>query len=484
MRLALINPPNKDLKNTVKDLLYGCWCQGRRIGGGSFPPLNLLFIGTLLEKEHFVKIIDPQVYKLKDFDLIRYLGKFQIIILPTTSFCYREDVKFLGKIKDINPSVITIIFGSFPTFYLEQTVKSEYVDFAIAGEPEFTIRNLVNRLQSENKQALQSIKGICYTDNEKIVNNGKAPTIENLDLVPIPNRSYIRDVYYFNPLVRNKDWTTALSSRGCPAQCNYCLSPEFYGNQYRFQTPKRMLEEVQYLINTGYKEIFYRDETFTGNKRRIEEFCNLIKEKKIEFDWICNIRIGSVNYNLLSLMKSSGCHYVKVGVESGSQLILNNLNKNISLTETKKVFKWMNQLGLSSHAHLILGSPGETKTTIYKTIEFVKKLKPSTVTFNLFTPFPGTKIFREYITQNNHSIDETSLVFDKALISPYLNKYYNTDLEQEYLLKLIPMAYRKFYLRFKYFLSQIKEIKSLFSLKKIVRSGFNVILFMYKNNED
>ena len=125
MHIALINPPSKELKNTVKDLLYGCWCQGRRIGGGSFPPLNLLIIGTMLEKDNLVKIIDPQVYKLKEYELIRYLARFDIIILPTTSFCYVEDNIFLKKIKNLNSNIITIIFGSFSTFFPEETINSE-----------------------------------------------------------------------------------------------------------------------------------------------------------------------------------------------------------------------------------------------------------------------------------------------------------------------------------------------------------------------
>ncbi len=483
MRIALINPPSQDIKNSVKDLLYGCWCQGKRIGGSTFPPLNLLSIGTLLEKDNFIKVIDGQSLKLDYSDLIKYLARFHVIILPTTSFCYKEDVTFLKEIKRLNSEVITIIFGTYSTFYPEKSVNSQYVNFGIIGEPEIPIKNLIDEIKNGLIQdRLKSVKGLCYRKKENIINSGRAPFIENLDDLPIPNRDHLEDLYYFNPLVKNKEWTTALTSRGCPASCIFCLSPEFYGNKYRFQTPNRMIEEIKYLLNKNYKEIFYRDETFTGNKERILKYTDLIKKNGLHFDWICNVRIGTVNKNLLGRMKTTGCHYIKIGVESGSQQILNNLKKGVNIKDTVNLFDWARELDIKTHAHVILGTIGETEFTIRKTIEFVKKINPTTITFNLFAPYPGTRIFEELTKKTQDKIDIDSFTFQEAMTNAYLSEYY-TDLDQHYLNELIPIAYRKYYLRMRYIISRIKDITSFFSLKLILKSGFNIISFIFSTEE-
>lgn len=478
MRIALVNTSSDRKNNSVKDLLYGCWCQGKRIGGSTFPPLNLLLIGTILEKKNLVKIIDNNILKLEQDDLAKYLSKFHLIILPTTAFCYEDDVKFLKKVKNSNPKVKCIIFGPYPTILPEKALRSEIIDIGIIGEPDNVALNLVKKI--ENKQDLRGIQGICYREKDKIINTGKAPYINNLDNIPIPNRNYIEDIYYFNPLVRNQDWTTALTSRGCPASCNFCLSPIFYGRTYRYQSPSRMIEEVIYLLNNGYNEIFYRDETFTGNKKRIEKFCQKIIRKKIKIDWICNIRVNTVNKKLLKLMRLAGCHYIKIGVESGSQLILENLNKGITLSQIQKTFEWTKSLGIRTHAHMILGTKGETKRTVKKSINFLKKIKPTTVTFNLFTPFHGTPIYNKL--EKEMTIHEDSkLNFQEIFSKPTGNQYY-TKFSYEELQHLIPAAYKNFYLRPEYLLAKIMELETFFDLKRVIKSGINTLSFMFSKD--
>jgi len=484
LRIVLLNTPNLNIKNSVKDLLYGCWCQGKRIGGGTFPPLNIISIATLLENENYIKVLSPELYNLNYKDLISYLALFDVIIFPTTSFCYNDDINLLKEVRKINKNIISIVFGAYPTFFPRESVSSNQINYAVVGEPESTIPILVKALDFKNtKSDIARIKGISLKKENKFVYTGKAPFIENLDDLPIPNRDYIKDIYFFNPLVINKQWTTALTSRGCKGTCNFCLSPLFYGNIYRFQSPSYMIKELEYLLEKGYKEVFYRDETFTGNRKRTENFCRLILKKKLDIDWICNVRVGTVNRNTLNLMKLSGCHLIKIGVESGSQKILNNLRKNITLESTRKLFNWAKELKVKTHSHVILGTIGETKSTIKETINFVKKIKPTTVTFNLFTPFPGTTIYKEIIGKFDTELNETNMNFEKVLISPYLSKYY-TNLDPSYLENLIPWAYKKFYLRLRYILSLLKEMKSFFSLKNVLKGGLNVISFMFESDNN
>ena len=143
----------------------------------------------------------------------------------------------------------------------------------------------------------------------------------------------------------------------------------------------------------GYKEIFFRDENLTYEKKFIGGLCDGMIRKKIGMNWMCNSRIDTLNLDLLIKMKKAGCHLIKFGVESGNQDILKKANKNIPLEKIKKVFGWCNQLNIETVAHFIVGLPGETKKSIFQTINFSIALDPFYASFDILRKYPGTKIY-------------------------------------------------------------------------------------------
>ncbi len=483
MKVLCLNPPSKYSTNVARDLFYGCWCKGKRIAGQLFPPLNLLYVATVLKNEgHDVSVLDAQAER-KDFTAVAKdieKEKPEVLFIPTSTMNIKEDSALLQEYKKVNPGMITVAFGSHINFDPKQSLDLGGVDYGIAREPEAVIKNLVNALARGNP--VDDILGISYIKNGKLRINPPAPFIANLDDLPVPDRSYIKDFVYFSPLVKKIPWTNALTSRGCPGKCNFCTSPYFYGQSLRFRSAESVVAEMEYLLSQGYKEVFYRDETFTAHQPRLKKICELILEKGINISWLCNARIDTLNRNkeTLALMKKAGCHLVKIGVESGSQTILDNIRKGIKVEDTIKVFRWMNEVGMESHAHMMLGCPGETKETVNQTIEFIKMIKPTTVTFNAFTLFPGTPMYEEikakvptldgaeHDTIREHSVGDHSEVY--------------SELSEEEVGSAVRRAYKEFYLRPAYVWQTVKKMRSFDEFRRTVSAGLDV--FSYATGEE
>lgn len=482
MKICILNIPSKQSKNVVRDLFYGCWCQGKRIASAQFPPTTLLSVYTVVKQQvSETSLIDASEQGWSQEETIQYVtdNHFDYVILTTSTMSFREDVHFLQALKEVC-NCKTILFGSYVSYLPVKALKHSAVDIIIRYEPEFTLQEICKRV-SENK-SLSKVKGIGYKDQygrPKINQDRSFET--DLDTLPIPDRTPIVDYRYFNPLVKKKRWVTAITSRGCPGRCTFCTSPTFYGNRYRYNSVERVIDEIKYLLSIGYKEIFYRDETFTGDYKRTEQICKRIIAEKIDVTWICSARVNTVDRPLLSLMKQAGCHMVRFGVETGSQEILNEMKKGTTLEQARRVFSYCNELGLETHGHFMVGCPKETWQSVYRTIDFAKALKPTTVTCGAFTPYLGTPLF-DTIKETTKEIDDGSAK-DLGTIhnSGYFSSYIS-DLSDEEVGKAVKLFYRKFYLRPSYILKTLFRLRHIDELGRISSAGFSVIRYIMTKN--
>jgi len=180
-------------------------------------------------------------------------------------------------------------------------------------------------------------------------------------------------------------------------------------------------------------------------------------------------------------MKKAGCHTIKVGVESGSQKVLNSLKKGITIKGIKELFKGAHNVGIKIHAHLIVGGINETKQTLRRTLILIKEIKPTTVTFNLFAPYPGTPFYEQLIPKIPEG-EHRDINFLKILTTPFYSKYYN-NLSEMYLERLVSKSYKAFYLRLTYIIQILKTLKSKNDILRVLRSALNVLGFMFAKNE-
>ncbi|RJR44083.1 MAG: radical SAM protein [Deltaproteobacteria bacterium] len=464
-------------KNIVRDLVYGCWCNGRRIGGMQMPPLNDLYAATHCRQPGVeVVFLDAQMEPERYQALARdgFRGVAAVVMLSSTQ-SFREDVGTIKRIKSLNPKVRAVLFGSHPTFMPAYCLAEECVDFLVQGEPEATLKELIRTIINRGDPG--EVRGAGYRDgNGKIRVNPKRPFMK-MDDLPIPDRSLLpARADYFNPVVKRLPYTTMQTSRGCPGRCIFCTAPTFYGNRYRFRSPENVLAELKEVKRLGFREVFFRDETFTANRERNLVICEAMIRENLDLSWIANGRVDLVDKESLELMKRAGCHMLKFGVESGSDAILKAYRKGTSTDQARAAFRRARDAGLETHAHFVMGGPGESRDSLERTVDFAKELKPTTVSFGILTPYPGTELFAR-VAQKHPEIRDGS---DSNMDNLHVQGFYSESicgLKGEDLSRAVVRAYRRFYFRPAYLLERLRKIRTLEELVILGVAGLNVLQF-------
>ncbi len=482
MRILALNPASYVTKNIVRDVLYGCWCKGKRIGGGTVPPYFLLSVASVLKKDgHDVTLIDAQAEGIHPDDLRGKMDHYDLIVANAATMTFNEDAETLRQFKLENPRLKTILFGSHGTFMPKYALSKEGVDIIVLNEPEGIVVELVRALHGRNGE-WRAVKGIGFQENGEPVLTPQPNFIDNLDEYPMVDVSLLpKDVGYFNPLVIQYPYITAVTTRGCPSKCTFCTAPFFHGPNFRYQSAKRMLDEVEYFLSNGYREIYYRDEIWTVHKRRNIEFCKGVIERGYQFPWICNAKVGLVDKEQMEWMKRAGCSVMKFGVESGNQNVLDRVKKGFKVEQTVETFKWAHEVGIDTHAHIMLGMPDDTDESIQRTIEFTMEIDPTTATFGICTPYPGTPLFAEvqakYPEIKDGSQSDLTVLHTEGLF----NELY-TSVKKEDLAKYIRDAYRRFYLRPSYVGKRLFGIRSWTDVRKIAIAGSKVVDFTVRGD--
>jgi radical SAM superfamily enzyme YgiQ (UPF0313 family) len=460
MKIALINPPTKN----------------------SFPqpPLGLAFIAAILEKNgHKVDIIDAQALEIDENEITKKVAEFDIVGITSMTPTFNSAVEVTKAIKKVNNSCFVIMGGPHVTVLPEKTLKDvKEVDAIVIGEGELTIVELVDAI--EKKKSFEKILGISYRKDGNIIINPPRPTIESLDILPIPafHLLPIKNYRPYPPHGKKLPYMALMTSRGCPYRCTFCFK-SIFGRKYITKSPKKIVEEIKYLIEKlGVKELLFYDDSFTLDRNRAIELCNEIIKNNIKIPWSCETRVNLVDKELLEKMKEAGCYIISYGVESGDQTILNNLKKDITIEQAKNAFKLTKKVGILTVAYFMIGSPGDTNETIRKTIDFAKELDSDFAQFSICTPFPGSELF-DNLSKKGIKIedwDKASYVTSKSKAEPIplTNELTANDLKKWY-----SKAYKEFYFRPKYWLKTILRIRSTDDLK-IILNGIRMLIDISK----
>jgi len=432
MRVVVVNLPDIDGLNIIKDLYNGAWCRGGRIGGVVMPPLSLLYAYASVKPfVRQIKLIDA-VFKGLSVDAVisrikHYRSDF--IIAHTSSYTLESDRLMLHIIRRALPEISIFLYGNLTGEQANQIVDVGAADFVCCQDPEEVLGELFEKL-SGTMSFSDKIVGL----HSKYNREHELRPLNDLDEKPIPDRKPILKYNYPNPLARTKKWTNMLTARGCLFHCPFCNTPGYYQQKYRRHSLDRVIKEILYLKGLGYKEIFFRDDLFHSG--RIKEFCEALIEQKIKILWSCNLRADTIDEDTVGLMAKSGCHTLKFGVESGDPLTLTSLNKP-SREQTIRIFNACKKNGIHTHGHFMIGLPGETYQQMKKTMEFVHELSPYTFSLGLFTPHPGSTfyddleqqgqltkgVWKEAISNNPSEVDDETL--KNMLRNAYMRFYLN-----------------------------------------------------------
>lgn len=485
MKIAVVEPCLENKKNVIRDVIYGCWCGGKRIGGATVPPFELLTVATILGQEgHEVVFVDAQAEQLEIAEVIRRIQGCGLVVMSTSVMTANSDAEYLKRLKAGVPGMLTAVYGSHPTFQPEATLDKG-IDFAVQREPEWVVRDLAAALGRGDMDGARSILGICTrAPDGRIIKNARYPYIEDLDLIPpLDVRLLPKDVDYFNPIVRNLPYITVSTSHGCPAKCSYCTAPFFHGTRTRFQSARKVLDDMGYYLSNGIRELYFRDETFTANRQRVLDICAGIAERGYRFSWICNARVDTVDHEMLEAMHKAGCHLIKFGTESGNQDVLNAVKKGITLEQTRIAFRDCAEIGIATHAHFMVGMPKETYESMEDTIRLALEIEPTTTTFGICTPYPGTPLFRE-VQRKDASIGDgaTNAAMERLHVEGEFNHLF-CSVDTQDLKKTVKRFYRRFYLRPTYILGALGRIRNSNMLRNAIVGGLNVFSFATSKKE-
>jgi radical SAM superfamily enzyme YgiQ (UPF0313 family) len=416
------------------------------------PPLGLLYIGAMLEKNgHSVEILDYYMEEVSKEKLSNSLLSSDAVGIMIYSNDFKEAENISRDIKEIDSDIPLIIGGPHCSYMQKKSLKDlTYADICVIGEGEKVILELIKYLNGSKK--LSDIAGICFRDNSSIISGKPVKVISNLDDLPFPARHLVEKYEYgkfsFGYELR-KLVTSMNTSRGCPFHCRFCNR---YGNiidgwGYRQRSVENVLKEFS-VIDKKYQTISIVDDNFLADKNRAEKIFDGLIEMNRDIDiMIRGARVDSANKGLYQKMKKAGVRYLFFGLESGNQDVLDFYNKNVSLNQIKNAVRLSNKMGFYTVASFILGAPIETRNHIENTIKFACSLPLDVVGFGPLSYYRGSELWKEAVDNNILSEDSFSVFADS-------NKGLGNFTREE-LKRYSNHAFQRFYFRPSYFISQV-----------------------------
>ena len=404
------------------------------------PPLGLCYAAAAFESAGCdVKIIDFIVEQYSEEKIFAALDDFKPEIVGTNSVTMNHipAVAILKTVKTYKPSVVTIMGGPHISFdYTDTLKKTPEIDMAVIGEGETTISELVPVIH--DRKAWPSIKGIAFLENGTIVKTPERELISDLNTLPHPPRHLLPLSKYLALGLP----ASIITSRGCPNKCIFCVGRRMVGSKFRTRDVSLILDEIEELLGLGFEQINFADDFFTVDKKRVKEICRQITERGLKFGWSIFARADSVDLDILSTMKETGCHTVLFGIESGNQEILNTVRKRIKIDQIRKAVELSKQAGLRVFGSFIVGLPGETHETLMDSHKLATELD-ILYGYHFLSPFPGTTLKEELenydlqiLSDDWSRYDANQAIVRTAALSPediieWVEEYYNKKIQSD-----------------------------------------------------
>ncbi len=415
--------------------------------------MDIAYTAAVLEKQHKVSVIDAPTEgwrNLEDLDGKRYrLGLTNkeiaakikqwspdlVVITVPFSGWWKTAFEAASAAESVDKDIPTALIGLHPSARPAECLAHPNIDFAVIGEPEQTVFELAEVLERGNDTKLKEVKGIAFIKNGETVTTSPRPYIQDLDSLPFPARHLLPMDKYFAAVKENplrgevsKPWAVMITSRGCPYDCVFCSIHVVNGKQWRSRSPENVVEELEQLVQTyRVKQIEFNDDNMTLNKKRMEAICDLIVKRGIDIEWFTpnGVRADTLDEELLTKMKASGCKKLRIAPESGVQRVVDQvIKKKQDLKKVEDVVVWSRKLGIKVGCFFVIGLIGETKEDIRATINFANKLRKlgaERFYFSYATPLFGTELYEQakrggYLREN--FTDEDLAVAEPLIETP------------------------------------------------------------------
>jgi len=421
--VMLVNPPSPD---------GAIWIRSQhRVGRRSrenmiWPQVSLAQMAAILSPTYSVRVVDAVAERMnwQEFERVLRRERPKFYITQLTGPTLQNDLygTFLAR----SVGAVTVAFGTHLTPMPRETLGPyPSLDYGLRGEPDLTLRDLIDHLEGRQFQRPGSIltlfqkhdaayapvnttgdagqardwtfmKGLVWRRNGEVVVNPDRPLIADLDDLPLPHYHLLPLQKYRMPLIRGP-YCFVVTSRGCPAGCTYCIKHVSYGPTLRLRSPAKLLEEIRALNALGVRHVHMYADLFTVHRDQVVGLCRGIIDAGIKITFTCNSRVDFVDREMLQLMAQAGCYYIAWGLESGNKQILSHARKGVDPDRAMRALTWAREAGIKNWGYFIIGLPGESEETIKQTIAFAKRLPLDIALFHIAAPHPGTPFFHEVV---------------------------------------------------------------------------------------
>jgi radical SAM superfamily enzyme YgiQ (UPF0313 family) len=456
---------------------------------GDLIPLGIASLASFLRKYGFgIAALDCIALSLTHDDIVKIIRerKPRSIGISATTYALPASITLAERLRKEFPNLLIILGGAHANVAGMDSAKNissiDIVSYHPEGETVILqlMQNFLKHKYNRKNflsdiETLKNIKGIIFRNKDKIIKNIPGEIIKDLDFLPLPARDLF-PVERYIPLpnqYKKLPLANMLVIRGCPYVCTFC---DQAATTARRRSPQKVIEEIKDVVDKyGVKEISFWDDTMSYHKKWMKEFCTLLIEAKLNVIWSCYAAVNTVNQEILYLMKKAGCWNIFYGYETGVPKLAENIKsnrKNRSMEHMIEVAKWTRNAGIEVRGSFMIALPGESPELAEQTIQDAIKLDPEYAQFSIATPYPGTALYNEIkkgkwgklTTENFSEYQGWNVVF---LPEGYKNK--------EEVIKISKKAFRSFYMRPRYILKAILNIRSLEDIKRYF-IGFKALI--------
>lgn len=427
---------------------------------GQFPPLGLLYIASAVKQarpHHQVSLIDAIAEKLTGAEMEQRIRDIDpdVVGISTFTMVMYDCCVIAQMAKMINPEVHVCFGGPHITDFPAETANLPVADSIVLGEGEEAFVELLDHL--EQGKPIESIPGVFTRNNVDHLtrNKNRRPMIADLDSLPFPDRSLLKQELYYNAIGFEKNIAAIITSRGCPKQCTFCATMH---SNYRMRSVPDVLDEIQEILDDGIKEVFFQDDTFNLLGERAKIFCREVLANNLHFTWSFKARVDQIDDELMDLARQAGCRQLHIGVETGTQEGLDFLKKGVTIGQLRHAFNLAHKYKIRTIADWMIGLPFErTIKDIDHNFQFLLDLDPFYVQINVLQPFPFTEIFWQAEQKGLDHLDRWK-TWCANPAREFQKGVWNEFFSGEELNEKAKQLYRKFYFRPEYIAKSVANL--------------------------
>jgi len=436
-------------------LINPCSKNPQAIQQKCFPPVDLLYLAkALIQSGYSVEVIDANALGLTHEEVGKKVEFAQpdLIGIPVLSEILTPVYRLITNLKSCSPNAKIVVGGPHANT-LPEKVLEEFaaVDYLLKGEAEKSIVQLCQAI--EGKIDLSSVKGLYFRQEGNIIANQPAECINVIDSLGFPAKDLLDSVYrenkYYMILVKERPIDSLITSRGCPFNCHFCCNT---ASDYRARSPENVLEEIRVSYTKGIRNFDIADANFTYQRERAMIIFEMIIKEGLKISFRFKSRTDSIDRELVEKAREAGAYLISLGLESGSQRVLERMNKGTNVEKSVQACNIVMKAGLKLNTGWIIGYPGEDHHTIQETVKLILKIRPTTANIGALIPYPGTEVYEQAKAEKtligNWSVKNESLPWVKL---PWIKEY--ADLK-----RYVQWARRKVYYRPYYIFNFSKEI--------------------------